>query len=289
MYSTSKPNSEQEGKSDIRRYVEVIIEPSSVSSISKAKYRLGKAFKVFQFSLDEFLSKCGEFLGMNSLTSQSLKKMERYFKTELTKRLSKMIVAHAETVKLSSKFQKIEEQDDPFAKATAFYRLTEKNTFQDLNFEKSMVAQTEIDHLFEKNFKEIYGKHFISFTQKYFNYRSHNDYGFDDLNNEEIDNDIIFRQKYIDDDEATIANNIKPEVDVLDSTLMQADHLYSRSRHYFNYKHQGTLCYIRIICDTDLAGKNFINICYYYPNREQLNYVNIVDKKHMVNSSLFLK
>ena len=193
-----------------------------------------------------------------------------------------MIVTQTDSVKLSSKFQKVEEQDDPFAKATAFYRLTEKNTFQDLNFEKSMIAYTDNDYLFEKNFKEIYGKHFISLTQKYFNYRSNNDFGMEDLDNEEIDHDLIFRQKYIDDDEATITNNAKPEVDLLDNTLFQAEHVHSRSRHYFKYKHQGTLCYIRIICDTNLAGKNFVSICYYHPNREQLNYVNIIEKKLMV-------
>lgn len=279
LYITSKViGINHEGQA--RRNIEIIVEPGTIKSLaSKRRGDSRNSYKTFNFSEGEFMEKCMDFLEINGLKLQSLYRMKNYFKFELEKRLNKLIVEQGDRIKLSSKFQNIEEQDDPFAKASAYYRLTEKSVFQDFNFDKSVFASTENDHLFEKNFKEIYGKHFINEAQKFFNHKSYNEE--DDKEQPDImdenDQDMIYKQRYIDDDEVLVGGN-KPEVDVLDSTIILAENS-EPCRRYFTYNYQGTICYIRLICDTDLSGKNYIEISYYHPNRGQLNYANISEKK----------
>ncbi len=278
----TKPDEEP---GDFRPFVKLIIQPCSLRSIfTKNNTKNKSSFKTFILSLDDFVTKCSEFLDIKSLNSQSFKMMLHHFQDKLQKKLPKIIIKQGDLIKLSSKFLRMEEQDDPFAKASAFYRLTEKNTFQDFKFENTMLIHTENDYLFDKNFNEIYNKHFIHRSQKFFNYRNYDDDPLDHLDSVEENRDKVFVQRYIDDDDAAYQNSQKPDVDRLDTTFTQGEHFYSRNRYYFKYKHQGTLCYIRLLCDTDLSGKKFINICYYHPNREQINYVNITERKLMVKT-----
>ena len=280
---TTKSLSEHTGDRNVVKTIEICVEPTSTNSTFKRSSQNKRFYKEFTFSQDEFFQKCTDFLNLSYLQAIPTSKMTNDFKLELTKSLSEIILVQGDTIKLSPKFQKIETEDDPFAKASALYRPNEKNSFQEFNFEKSVVSYTHNDYLFNKNFKEIYDKQFINQAQKYFSnkYENNNFVIFNDL--EDPNKGLIFKQIYLEDDEAANSNS-KNDTEPIETPFLAKEINYSKNRYYFQYRYQNTICYIRLKCDTDLSGKEYVSISYYHPNREQINYATISNKKLLVNS-----
>lgn len=280
MYIISHYSAEFSQENDYEsrtRIVDIVVEPAAIQRNKNAK----KLYKIFTFNENEFLSKCSEFLEIKPIPPKSFQTTCYYFKSELARKISKLIIAQGDIIKLNSEFQKVEEEDDAFAKASVFFPQLKKTTFQKFISDNSTVVKTNNDSLFEKNFEGVYSKH-SNQTQRYIEYKEENDYGVSKLSMDAPEHNLVFKQNYIEDEEVLVTDNMKQEMDLPESMLLNIDN-NSPSRYYFKYQHQGTLCYIRLTCDSDLSGKNYIHISYYHPNREQINYATITDKKLLVS------